>query len=348
MAMRRSLAKRVLRGSGLLELAHRRRNRRTLTVVAFHRVLDPDDPRWDEADPEWTISRSLFGECLDFFRRHYHVVGLADLLAARREDGRLPDRSLCITFDDGWADTAEHALPELERRRLPAAAFVTAGAVGRVEPLWREALESARRAGRLGPSTLGKLWDGAGGNGAVRPARADAQGLRELVALLERAEPELREELFDALPELRTRSGLPAMLAPEQVRDLEEAGVTIGSHGDTHEPLDLASDPEGELVRSRHALAFVLGHHPMAGPLALSFPHGRYRPDHLAIADRVGYQLLFTSDPHLVPLEDVGLPDLLGRISIDGREISGPDGRLAPELLALWLYFRPRGPASKR
>ena len=115
----RDAAKRYCLRSGLASALHRLRNRRTLTVVAFHRVLDPADPRFEEADPEWTVSRAVFGECLDFLADHYRVVGMPELLDARRAGTRLPDRSLFVTLDDGWADAADHALPVLRRRGLP-------------------------------------------------------------------------------------------------------------------------------------------------------------------------------------------------------------------------------------
>ncbi|HET6861730.1 MAG TPA: hypothetical protein VFH91_01745, partial [Pyrinomonadaceae bacterium] len=40
----------------LLEIYHRFRNRNTLTIVVFHRVLAVDDDRWVDAHPEWVVS----------------------------------------------------------------------------------------------------------------------------------------------------------------------------------------------------------------------------------------------------------------------------------------------------
>jgi hypothetical protein len=53
-------------------------HRDTLTVVMFHRVRD--DPRWDEANPRDTVSTDFFADCLRFFRRHYDVVSLGDVM----------------------------------------------------------------------------------------------------------------------------------------------------------------------------------------------------------------------------------------------------------------------------
>ena len=62
-----SLIKKALYVTGALGLYHRLRNRDTLTVIMFHRVLEPQDPRWASCDPDYTVSASLFSESLRFF-----------------------------------------------------------------------------------------------------------------------------------------------------------------------------------------------------------------------------------------------------------------------------------------
>ncbi len=71
------------------------------------------------------------------FARHVEVIaasgatamtvsGLAEALRA----GTLPDRVVAITFDDGFADTAEVAAPLLRAHGLPATVFCVSGFVG--------------------------------------------------------------------------------------------------------------------------------------------------------------------------------------------------------------------------
>src|SRR5690606_17418205 len=115
----------------------------------FHRVLDPRDPRWQSCDPDYTMSTGLLAHSLAFFKRHYNVVSLGQVLAARRGQEPLPSRALLITFDDGWADNAEFALPELQRAGVPALLFVVADVVGQRQPFFQEQLVSAWRRGRL-------------------------------------------------------------------------------------------------------------------------------------------------------------------------------------------------------
>jgi peptidoglycan/xylan/chitin deacetylase (PgdA/CDA1 family) len=131
------------------------------------------------------------------------------------------------------------------------------------------------------------------------------------------------------------------MLAPSQLTELTAAGVAIGCHGATHLPLSLLADPATDLKQSRHALAGWLpaGH---TGLNAVAFPHGRYNGATLTAARSCSFALMFTTD---LCINDcpAGRPasDVLGRIGITEPAITGPDGRLQPEKLAVRLFARP-------
>lgn len=59
-------------------------------------------------------------------------------------------RCVAVTFDDGWQSFVDFALPELERRKIPAALFVIPGRLGcRLEPYTDERLISAAELKRL-------------------------------------------------------------------------------------------------------------------------------------------------------------------------------------------------------
>src|SRR5712691_6940179 len=95
------------------------------------------------------------------------------------------------------------------------------------------------------------------------------------------------------------------------------------------------------LKQSRHALAGWLpaGH---AGLNSVAFPHGRYDAATLTAARSCGFALMFTTVP-CINDSPAGRPasDVLGRIGIAEPAITGPDGRLQPEKLAMRLFARP-------
>ena len=327
------LLKKLLYATGILGLYHRIRNAGTLTVVMFHRVLDPRDPRWACCDPDYTLSAGLFGQCLQFFRRHYNIVSVEDVTKARRDESRLPPRALLITFDDGWADNVEFALPQLRAMRVPGLMFVVSDAVDRAQPFYQEQIVSAwrrgtlpleRLAGALGQAAAGARLDG----GRHEPV------LRDLIRIVE-ALPQLDRLRLLAELEPELADGLRHMVTTAELHLLQDGGVAIGLHGKTHTPMTHAADIDAELGGARREMAARMPH--LEAPSTMSFPHGLYDESIAARAHGSGFELVFTSDPTInVTNRAVGW--LLGRLGFESETVADAEGRFRPEWLAMYLF----------
>lgn len=303
----------------------------------FHRVLDPTDARWASCDPDYTLSAELFGDCLTFFRRHYNVVSTQAVRDAARGVAVLPPRPLLITFDDGWSDNADHALPRLQAAGLPALLFTVADAVGRDEPFYQERIIGAVRAGRLSIEDFVNALRAAG-IAATAASGPPLRALRPLIAALESADVPARQRVVDAL-EPRLRDGLRHMVSRADLLALERGGVEIGLHGKTHAPMTRAPDVDAELGGARTQVASML--EPNAAPTTMSFPHGKYDDRIAQRALESGFELVFTSVPALNPTEPK--PGwLLGRLGFETDAIADSHGRFRPDWLALYLFRRPR------
>ena len=103
--------------------------RGSAVVVAFHRVVQAGDEDGLSVNPE------MFERHCRFFKRHFHVVPLAELVT-KLERGQRVDRHLAITFDDGYHDNFVHARPVLEDLSLPATFFVVSRWIGTREWPW--------------------------------------------------------------------------------------------------------------------------------------------------------------------------------------------------------------------
>lgn len=91
--------------------------RAPITVLFYHRVADR--PR-----NGWTMPRAAFRRQIDWLARRFEVISLAD--AQRRVASGWNDcPAVCLTFDDGYADNCEYALPLLLRKGLPFTYFVS-------------------------------------------------------------------------------------------------------------------------------------------------------------------------------------------------------------------------------
>lgn len=60
----------------------------------------------------------------------YTIIKLSDAVKAMRSGKSLPSKSVAITFDDGYLDNFENALPVLKQHRFPATVFLVADHVG--------------------------------------------------------------------------------------------------------------------------------------------------------------------------------------------------------------------------
>jgi O-antigen/teichoic acid export membrane protein/peptidoglycan/xylan/chitin deacetylase (PgdA/CDA1 family) len=324
---------------GLLGAWHRIRNRDNLTVAMFHRVLPVTDPRHAGADPEWTMSPASFAQCLEFFRRHYNVIDARQAFAALRGEASLPPRSLLITFDDGWADTAEFAQPVLDRFDMEATVFVAGGAINRVQPFWEERVFSflATQPGALA------LLEQAMAQQGMAPLPLDSSrpcneaAIRAVIRELSKRERSEVLALADTLPD---NEAMPAMMNTEQLLALA-ARHTIGGHGMSHQPLTRVADLAQEMAAAQRAVADGVRSQSID---SMSMPHGASSEAVIAECRRAGYRYLFNSGAHLNRLAG-GSADAplgpIGRIHIPEREVSGPSGRIDPALLALWLFPRP-------
>ena len=99
----------------------------SLPVLAFHSI--DDQPLVTSFSPEVFV-RGL----ARLYERGYQAL---DLLAAAdhvRHGTPFPDRSMVITFDDGYRSVYEQAFPVLQRHGLSATVFLTVGEEGRTRP----------------------------------------------------------------------------------------------------------------------------------------------------------------------------------------------------------------------
>jgi O-antigen/teichoic acid export membrane protein/peptidoglycan/xylan/chitin deacetylase (PgdA/CDA1 family) len=328
--------KRLAYRSGLLDAWHRARNRDTLTVAMFHRVLPRSDARHAGADPEWTMTPESLDHCLAFFRRHYHLVTPEQVFAALRGEARLPQRSLLVTFDDGWADTAEYAQPVLDRHQVRALVFVAAGAVGSRDAFWEERVYCFLATEPNGLVRLAELL-GQLGMAPLEVALAaplDEALIRSVIRQLGQRERGAVLALAASLPGLAALP--PAMLDPQQLASLAHAHA-IGGHGHTHQPLTRVADLAQELGTAQAALAERLG----MAVAAMSLPHGASSPAVLAACRAAGYRHLFDSRAQLTPLWNGAWRTPVGRVHLSERAFTGAGGRFEPALLALQLFARP-------
>jgi len=129
-------------------------------ILTYHSISHGDSPL--------KISPELFAEQMEWLRDNARVVSLGEIVAALASRRPLPERTVVLTFDDGFHDFYTSAAPLLHRWGLPATVFLATGYCGRTngwpgqpdwvdrEPLlnWEHVAELARQGFSFGAHSV--------------------------------------------------------------------------------------------------------------------------------------------------------------------------------------------------
>ena len=237
-------------------------------ILGYHRVIDGTDSY------QLAVSAERFAGQLAVLARMARPLPLSEL-PELLASGRVPKRTVALTFDDGYADVLHMAAPLLSQFGVPATVFVTSGALGR--ELWWDRLERLASAAKgcrfalpIGQTVFSWPMDG------VTDRDPELrQALYPRLRVLDHAE---RESVLEQLAELigagvDEPAGLRRVVTRDELRQLaQNALLEIGAHTVSHSSLSRLSTERQreEIAGSRHDLEAMLGR-PVTG---FSYPFG--------------------------------------------------------------------------
>lgn len=290
---------RLARGKAAWDLAYRsglaaaigRRYGGIGAAFLFHHVVHDVSARLND---DLYVSAAFLEAWLTALRRAgVDVISLDEAVGrirdpARRRAGR---RFVVITFDDGYADNVECALPVLERLEAPFTVYVTTDLVEGRGYLWWLGLE------RL-------IEDNAAVDVAPMGRRFSTVTFREKVAALEAVTRWVWSDVGRRAPRLRAvfeRYGVSpsaaahaAGLSREQLRVLGRHPLaTVGGHTSGHAWLAGLSETEAyrEMSDNKTFLENVCGR-----PVEhFAYPHGAGGAREAALAERAGFETAVTN-----------------------------------------------------
>jgi len=203
-------------------------------VLNYHRVADlPGYPYRLVVEP------GRFEQHMLFLKRHYRLISMGELVAFIGE-GRIPPLSVVVTFDDGYADVFENALPILTRHDIPATVFIISGAVGDSGELWWDRLERVASAACNGGEETIALDGGSPEDSWVIEPGTKQQKLRNIIRprLLQLSNIRQRavlDQWYDQLGLKATARPEHRFMSQQEVEEMAKSpGIEIGAHTVSH------------------------------------------------------------------------------------------------------------------
>ena len=305
-----------------------------LTVLAYHRIADPQAPDFVGLAANVSASPEQFSAQLDLVRRWFNVISLDQLLDWLAGHAELPRYPLLITFDDGYRDNFGEALPALRARGLPAVLFLATSCVDSGRPFFWDAAAYCFSRTRRCSADLPLL-----GPRRLDDADARNRALADWLAAAKRLPVAEHDALSRSLQaavavEIPVSAFAGQHLNWQHVAELAHSGLAIASHTHSHAILSAATleEARAEVLGAYRRIEAELG----GAPPIFAYPNGQpgdFRGEDIAMLRREGFIAAFTL------LE--GPPGSLQHAVIRCRS-----GGFSSCTIRNWPILRPRSPAS--
>lgn len=258
-------------------------------VFNFHHVLaKPDYLRPNDPDVR------LFKTMLEWIGALFPIV---DLQAAIDQlyAGDLRETVACISFDDGYQNNVECALPVLQTLEVPATFFLVSEALD-YGIMWNDRLIEAIRRASSDTLTLplpegDQHWD-------ISSQATRYIALQGVTQSCKYMAPEARDQFITTVERLCGVEQAPRMIMTrDQAIELAQAGMGVGAHARSHDVLITLSDEEAwnEISGVKSDLEGVLQQ-----PVSLyAYPNGKpnidFNDTHISFVKQAGYSAAFST-----------------------------------------------------
>ena len=197
-----------------------------LSILVYHRVTAKPEAIYPDG-----IEAAKFDQLMRRVAAHFRVLSLGQAAHCLAE-GRLPERALVLTFDDGYADNAELAMPILQRHGLVGTFFVASGFLDG-GCMWNDRIIHSLRTTRrecidLTPLGLGRV--------AVRTVGERESAIEAVIQRIKYSPLDQRERKLDELARATAVTDRPRnlMMRSDQVTALQSGGMEVGGHTVNH------------------------------------------------------------------------------------------------------------------
>ena len=276
-------------------------------VLGYHRVVEDFEESVHHDMPSMLISTAMLERHIEFLARHFDFISVDEVGEAARAGRPFTRPVAAITFDDGYEDVFDHAVPLLTRKGVPAAVFVVTDLVGsaawQIHDKLYHLVEKGFSLWQNPRNELHGVLSGLGlpASDILRDRAAVKSPHLAVSALLPNLSLDDVRRVMQSL-ECHVGNGfvrVPRTMSWPMLRQLCADGFTVGSHTRHHVslPMESAASRDNELRVSKQTLEQQLG----SRVDHFAYPGGQFTPDVVDALDRCGYRYAYTACPHNDP-----------------------------------------------
>ena len=198
-------------------------------VLMYHRVL-PDTQMADDLDIGMAVSSSNFEKQIKTLKSKYKMVSMEEF------DNNLRKKEkkfmITITFDDGYKDNLDYALPILEKFKVPATVYVTTRFLeGDTWMWWYELKEEIKNKSKLDFNFENTKY-----NFVLENQKQKNQVFKKLRELFLDLSKEKQIKLLEIITKKKERKNYSKIcLSKEELKNLSKHPlITVGAHSHNH------------------------------------------------------------------------------------------------------------------
>lgn len=306
-----------------------------LWVLMYHRILPAPDVRYPLEEPGMIVEPETFAMHLRELKKHFEVMDFNEWLMLRAQHQPLPKRACVITFDDGWYDNYQFALPIIQQEKVPVTLFAVVDKIATDFQFWPNLVSALLASNALATLKKHPLFASALTQIPATHTTVD----RELMARVIYSLKQFSDvDIFTALEEIHWKSLLQfelprGLMTWDELRIMQKSGlVKIGCHTANHKRLNKnlsAEELQQEIVTSHQRLKEIL---PDAVDI-FCFPNGDYNQAALRLVENT-YSAAVTTARGIVSSNSTPIHQLC-RIGLHQQVSSSP--RLLGARLSGWL-----------
>ena len=283
---KKDVVARVLSSAGILAGMEKFLDKPSLIVLAYHRIGSSSENLFD--NQLYSASEEQFEAQVSYLKKHFNLVNAntMDLV-----DGP----NAMITFDDGYRDNYINAFRIIKNLGATATFFITTGYINNPKLSWWDHIAYVITQSQLTSFELDY-------QAPIQVHRSNrGQAIKKILDAIKHLENINYDYLLSHIEERAQvvvdseKLGTELFMDWNQIREMNDSGMAIGSHTHTHQILKQLDneEQEKELFQSRTVLQEELG----CEIYSLAYPVGNrdsFNIETKEIALKVGYKLGFS------------------------------------------------------